>query len=62
MKKEIRILRFVNCIIKKFFFINKKSDIYQNCKEAINGVDEVNENEVAEYLKNYQATTRWQTV
>jgi hypothetical protein len=62
MKKEIRILRFANCIIKKFFFINKKNDIYQDCKEAMNGIGEDNENEVDEYLKSYQTTTRWQTV
>ncbi|MBN1987639.1 MAG: hypothetical protein JW761_15110 [Prolixibacteraceae bacterium] len=62
MKKEIRILGFVKCIIKKFFFIDRKNDIYQDCKEAMNAVVEDNEKEVDEYLKNYQATTRWQTV
>ena len=62
MKKEFRIFSFVKCILKKKFFNSPKNDIYQDCKEAMNTVVEDNEKEVDEYLKNYQATTRWQTV
>lgn len=61
MKREKGILKIVNCLIKKIFFKSKKTDFYQECKEGINIVGE-NDNEVEEYVKNYQSTTRWQTV
>ena len=62
MKREIRILKMANCLLKKIFFNGEKTDFYNQCKEAVNNTSESNENEVEEYLKNYQSTTRWQTV
>ena len=62
MKKEFRIISFVKCIIKKKFFNNEKNDIYQDCKSVLDNNIGSEENEVEEYLKNYQSTTRWQTI
>ena len=63
-----KLQQFLNCatqLIRKKFFNGSKNDIYQEC----NGmpvfsslVEENNENETREYLENYMATTRWQTL
>ncbi len=62
MKKEIRIFRFLDCILKKIFFNNVKTDFYHECKREVNDHVGENEKEIEEYLKNYQSTTRWQTL
>lgn len=62
MKKGIRIIKIAECIIKKIFSIGAKNDIYHECETALKTSNEKNENETEEYLKNYQATTRWQTL
>jgi len=60
---------FFDCLkvsIKKKFFNEPKTDICQYYKITINipGItrEDILENEAEEYLKNYNSTTRWQTV
>jgi hypothetical protein len=52
--------------IKKIFFKCDKNDICQGFGETVfpaeMKVANPAENEVEEYMKNYQSTTRWQTV
>ncbi|MCG6187119.1 hypothetical protein [Maribellus maritimus] len=62
MKREIKILKVVNCLLKKIFSNKEKTDFYHECEEVLKSTTVENETEVEEYLKNYQATTRWQTV
>lgn len=62
MKKEIKIVKIVNCLIKKIFSIRQKNDFYHECEEVLGSSKEKDEIEVEEYLNNYQSTTRWQTV
>lgn len=62
MKKEIRILKMTACLLKKIFFNVKKTDFYHECGEVVDNAAGETESEVEEYLKNYQSTTRWQTV
>ncbi len=61
MKREIGILKIASCILKKIFFNMQKNDIcHEYLEGASNGCEK--DNEVEEYVKNYQSTTRWQTV
>ncbi len=62
MKKGIRIIKIANCLLKKIFFNNQKNDIYHECEQVLNMGNGNNDKEVEEYMKNYQSTTRWQTV
>lgn len=61
MKRKIGILKITNCLLKKYFFNSEKTDICHEYKEGVNNASE-KDNEVEEYVKNYQSTTRWQTV
>ncbi len=66
MKKMQKFFTCFQALIKKNFFNCQKNDISQDC-EKVFGIqldpDNGNpENEVEEYLNNYQSTTRWQTV
>lgn len=66
MKKFHVIMHFFDCLIKKIFCICQKNDIYHDCEEALSLLENQHmnpgENEVEEYLANYQSTTRWQTL
>lgn len=66
MATVISFFKCVNSKLKKKFFNGQKSDIYHDCIEVLGmntGVDSEKEKiEVEEYLKNYTATTRWQTL
>jgi hypothetical protein len=62
MKKDVSVLGFVKCLIKKFFFIKEKTDIYHKCSEKTNSSFENNEKEIEEVLNTYRSTTRWQTL
>lgn len=62
MKKNFTILKAVQYILKKYFFNSEKSDICHESKIVQNNKKENEEKEVEEYMKNYQSTTRWQTV
>jgi hypothetical protein len=66
MKTLIRFFKCVSFKIKKNFFVSQKHDISHDCEEVpgrFTDVDSEKEKyEVEEYLKNYTATTRWQTV
>lgn len=44
--------------IKKYIFKSQKAEICQECKKLLGNVAETED----EYLKNYNTTTRWQTV
>lgn len=66
MKKLQKIMNCLEAYIKKNFFNLPKTDIPQDCEKVlgINFPDE-NENEAMvaeEYVKNYNSTTRWQTL
>ena len=66
MKRLHQILTCISKQIKNFFSSSPKTDIYQDCQKAINleeNIDLENEKlQSEEYLKNYNSTTRWQTV
>jgi hypothetical protein len=62
MKKKIRFIEIANCLIKNFFSNKQKNDIYHGCENVLNPAPVNNENEAEEYMKNYQSTTRWQTL
>ena len=62
MKKKIRIFKLAQCLLKKIFFNSRKTDIYHECETALKTSEVKDEEETEEYLKNYQSTTRWQTV
>ena len=62
MKKEIKVFKIANCLIRKIFFNDKKNDFYHDCEEVLNVSKEKDEIEVEEYVNSYQLTTRWQTV
>ena len=53
-------------LIKKYFFNCDKNDICQSFDQSVSMPDSKVSNhaemEVEEYMKNYQSTTRWQTV
>ena len=66
MKKMQKFFTCLQALLKKNFFNYEKNDIPQGCENVFGiqlDTDNANpENEVEEYLNNYQSTTRWQTV
>lgn len=66
MKTLAQIFKCVGLKIKNYFFNSQKNDIYHGCGEVLGTTPDVDlekeKNEVEEYMKNYTATTRWQTV
>ncbi len=66
MKKVIRFLYCFHNKIEKKFFNFSENDNCHNYKEALNFVAEADSEKdnlkKEEYLKTYNATTRWQTV
>ncbi len=62
MKKEIGITGNAHKLLKKFFFIGRKTDFCHGGGKGVDIADVKDERDVDEYLKNYQSTTRWQTV
>ena len=64
-----RIKFIFNCmanVIKKKIFKSEKTEICQECKEALNIEDEITSIEelklTEEYAIDYNVTTRWQTL
>lgn len=66
MKAKFNLWNCLKSSIKKIFFKCDKNDICQGFGETVfpaeMKVANPAENEVEEYMKNYQSTTRWQTV
>ena len=65
MKKAKMFFNCVVLVIKKKFFKMQKTNISQECEKVLNFSEkEEPDTEIQreEYLKNYNITTRWQTV
>jgi hypothetical protein len=66
MKSIKFILNCVTSSIKKKIFKSQKTDISQECEMLLNFKEKESSDEdlvhTEEYLKNYNVTTRWQTV
>jgi hypothetical protein len=66
MKKIKLILKCWTNVIKKKIFKSEKTEICQECKEALNIEDEITSIEelklTEEYAIDYNVTTRWQTL
>lgn len=66
MKKIKFILKCWTNVIKKKIFKSEKTEICQECKEALNIEEEITSIEelklTEEYAIDYNVTTRWQTL
>ena len=64
MKKVLFILSCLTKVIKKKIFKSQKTEICHECEKLFNLKDKSTDEELKteEYLKNYNVTTRWQTL
>lgn len=66
MKTLTKIMHCALAVIKKNFFKSQKNDKYHECeralKMALNEEETKEKQHNEEYLKNYNVTTRWQTI
>lgn len=65
MKKALFIISCLTKVIKKKIFKSQKTEICHECEKLLNLKDNSSDEELVkteEYLKNYNVTTRWQTL
>ena len=64
MKKVLFIVSCLTKVIKKKIFKSKNTEICHECERLLNLKDKSSDEELKteEYLKNYNVTTRWQTL
>ena len=65
MKRVLFIISCLTKVIKKKIFKSQKTEICHECEKLLNLKDNSSDEELVkteEYLKNYNVTTRWQTL